>query len=520
MKKMYATLAALLCSGLALAQVPANRPPGPQAPPEPPPPLSGPTIKLKQGSVQGFLRDNVNVFRGLPYAAAPVGELRWREPARPAKWQGTRAANAYGGSCNQVEDCLFLNVHRPADADEKSRLPAKLPVLMWIHGGAFAVGSGAADGTQFAKQGVILVAINYRLGRAGWFAHPALTQENPKGLLGNYGLMDQIAALEWIQDNIQKFGGDKDNVTIAGGSAGAISVNYLMLAKQAHGLFDKAISQSGFGRTYAQALHTDDGTPSVEQLGVAFAERAGVKGTDAAAAKALRALPFAEIMRSAGGVGSPDQPRPMADGKLVQSTAAEGFARKRQAAVPFLLGGNSDEASLTRRNTVSADRLAAIKEQRESFLAAFDPQRSGDADRIIARLITDQSISEPNRALARAHVSRGAPVYVYHFSYVPAATRATSFGLAHAAETSYVFNAPRAGASFDPEGKAIAEAANKYWAAFAKTGDPGPAGGVRWPAFDAADEALLEFGHDGVPATRKRFDSARLDWVEQSIAKQ
>jgi para-nitrobenzyl esterase len=512
MKSFISTFALLSFVAVSFAQAPLARP---QAPPEPPPPLSGPVIKTKQGLVQGFVKDDVNVFRGLPFAAPPVGELRWREPASPVKWKDTRAANAYGGVCNQAEDCLYLNVTRPVSATEKS----KLPVIMWIHGGAFAVGSGAADGTAFAKQGVILVGINYRLGRAGWFAHPALTRENPKGLLGNYGLMDQIAALEWIQDNIQRFGGDKNNVTIAGGSAGAISVNYLMLAKQSRGLFHKAISQSGFGRTYAQALHTDDGSPSVESMGLAFAERSGINGEDAAAASALRALPFADIMKSAGGVGSPDQPRPMADGKLVSSTAAEGFAAKRQVTVPFMLGGNSDEASLTRRNTNAADRLAAIKDRRDSFLATFDPAKSGDSDRIIARLITDELITEPNRALARMHAARGTPVFVYHFSYVPQVTRATSFGMPHAVETAFTFNSPRAGAPFDDEGKLLAEAVNKYWAAFAKTGNPGSAGGVEWPAFDAADEALLEFPHNGVPVVRKRFDQARLDWVEQGLVR-
>jgi para-nitrobenzyl esterase len=265
-------------------------------------------------------------------------------------------------------------------------------------------------------------------------------------------------------------------------------------------------------------LHTEDGSPSVEKLGVAFAERSGVKGEDAAAASALRALPFADIMKSAGGVGAPDQPRPMADGKLIRSTAAEGFAAKRQVPVPFMLGGNSDEASLTRRNTNAADRLAAIKD-RDSFLTAFDPTKSGDADRIVARLITDELITEPNRALARMHTARGAPVFVYHFSYVPEITRATSFGMPHAVETAFTFNSPRVGAPFDDEGKLLAEAVNKYWAAFAKTGNPGSAGGVEWTAFDAADEALLEFPHTGVPVVRKRFDAARLDWVEQGLVR-
>ncbi len=509
-QRTLSILALVAWTGAAWSQPPGPRP---QATPAPPPPLGGPVVTIKQGQVQGFVANGANVFRGLPYAAPPVGDLRWREPQAPASWSGVRAANVYGSACNQQEDCLFLNITRPASAGAG----AKLPVMMWIHGGAFAVGSGAADGTALAQQGVLLVGINYRLGRAGWFAHPALTRENPKGPLGNYGLMDQIAALKWIQDNIEAFGGDKSNVTIAGGSAGAISVNYLMLATPARGLFHKAISQSGFGRTRAQAIHTTDGSTSVEDLGAAFAKRANIAGDDAAAAKALRALPFADVMASAGGVGSPDQPRPMADGTLVLGVAADGFAKQQQAMVPFMLGGNSDEASLTRRNTNAAERLAGITVRREAFLAAFDPAASADTDRVIARLVTDESISEPNRTLARAHASRGQRVFVYHFSYVPAATRATALGMPHAAETAYTFNAPRADTPFDAEGKATAEAANKYWAAFVKTGDPGSAGGVRWPAFDAANESLIEFPHNGIPVVRTHFDKARLDWVEQSL---
>ncbi|HTE42364.1 MAG TPA: carboxylesterase family protein, partial [Steroidobacteraceae bacterium] len=429
MQRIATVLFLSLMSSLSLAQAPPARP---QAPPEPPPPLSGPAVKIKQGQVQGFVKDDVNVFRGLPFAAPPVGDLRWREPKAPKSWEGTRAANAFGGSCNQDEDCLYLNVFRPANANAKS----KLPVLMWIHGGGFAVGSGAgSDGAQFSKQGVMLVSINYRLGRGGWFAHPALTRENPKGPLGNYGLMDQIAALKWIQENIETFGGDKRNVTIAGGSAGAMSVQYLMLAKSARGLFHKGISESGFGRSPAQPVHTTDGSPSVEDLGTAFAERAGIKGSDAAAAKALRGLPFADMMRGAGGVGSADQPRPVVDGVLIEANAYVGFAQHKEAKIPFLFGGNSDEASLTRRNTDASQRMGEITTRREEFMKLFDPDKTGDPERIVANMITDQSISEPVRALAREH-AKIAPTFVYHFSYVPVAQRETVFGLSHGAETS------------------------------------------------------------------------------------
>jgi para-nitrobenzyl esterase len=480
------------------------------------PALDGPVVKIKQGKVQGYIANDVAIFKGLPFAAPPVGDLRWREPASPAKWSSVRAANVFGGTCADVEDCLYLNIYAPAAAKKG----AKLPVMVWIHGGAFVFGAGSSyDGSQFAKQGIVVVTVNYRLGRAGWFAHPALTQENPKGLHGNYGIMDQIAALEWVHDNIDKFGGNKRNVTIFGESAGAISINYLMLAPQARGLFNKAIAESGFGRLGAQPLHTADGKGSVEQNGVAFAGQAGITGSDAAAAKALRALSLADLKKGLGGIGAVDAPLPMADGKLITMSAVDGFAKGLQARVPYLVGGNSDEASLTRRSTKATEQLAAITEHRDAFLAAFDPDNTGDADRIIARLITDASISEPDRALARLHSKQGQTTYVYHFSYVPQSMRAQSFGLAHGGEISYVFNNPRAGASFDDEGKAVASAANKYWAEFAKTGNPGSAGGAVWPMFGANNEVLVEFGFSGVPAVQKDFHKSRLDWVEQNIVK-
>ncbi|HEX3603926.1 MAG TPA: carboxylesterase family protein [Steroidobacteraceae bacterium] len=471
--------------------------------------LNGPVIKVRQGEAQGAVADGVVVFKGLPFAAPPVGDLRWRAPQPAAKWSGVRAANAFSSGCAQSEDCLYLNVYEPADAKKG----AHLPVMVWIHGGAFLFGSGSAyDGSQFARQGVVVVTVNYRLGRAGWFAHPALTAENPKGPLGNYGLMDQVAALDWVQDNIKAFGGDPKNVTIFGESAGAISVNYLMLAPQAKGLFEKALSESGFGRLPARPIS------SVEQNGLNFAEKAGVQGSDAAAAKALRALPWSTLTGNVAGIGAAEQILPMADGKMITGSAADGFAKGIEAHVPYLLGGNSDEASLTRRGLNAAERLASIQARRDAFIAAYDPDGTGDADRIIARLVTDSSISEPDRDLARLHAQHGNATYVYNFSYTPAAQRATLFGLAHGGELPYVFDVPRA-TPFDDEGKAIAVAANGYWARFAKTGDPDSAGGATWPKFDSADEYVMEFPASGIPATAKHFHKDRLDWVEAGLGK-
>jgi para-nitrobenzyl esterase len=492
------------CAACTQAQKAANSAAGTVAPV-----ASAPTVQVSQGEVQGAAADGVAEFKGLPFAAPPVGDLRWRQPQRPANWQGVRAATAFSATCVQAEDCLYLNIYEPAAAKKG----ANLPVMVWIHGGAFVYGSGSVyDGSQFAKQGVVVVTVNYRLGRAGWFAHPALTAENPNGLLGNYGLMDQIAALEWVKDNIKAFGGDAKNVTIFGESAGAISINYLMLAPQAKGLFAKAMSESGFGRLAARPLS------SVEHSGVTFAEKAGVQGSDAAAAKALRALSWKELTANVADIGSADQILPMADGKMITGSAAEGFANAKEAHVPYLLGGNSDEASLTRRGLNATERLASIQLRRAAFIEAYDPDNTGDADRIIARLVTDSSISEPDRDLARLHAKHGNPTYVYHFSYTPAAQRATLFGLAHGGEIAYVFNAPRA-TPFDDEGRAVASAANRYWAQFAKTGDPDSAGGPVWPKFDAADEYVMEFPANGVPAAAKHFHKNRLDWVEAGLTK-
>jgi para-nitrobenzyl esterase len=514
---LIAATAALALTAAAATAV-HSQPPGPPpaaVPAAPPPALSGEVITTRLGQIQGFASNGVAVFRGLPFAAPPVGDLRWREPAPAKAWTGVRPANAFGGACNQTEDCLYLNVFTKAGA----KPAAKMPVILWIHGGGFAGGSGAGtDGSAFVRNGVIVVSVNYRLGRAGWFAHPALDKE--PGLHGNYGVMDQIAALKWTRDNIAAFGGDPANVTIAGGSAGAISVNYLMLAPQARGLFAKAISESGFGRMAVLPIagqSTGKTGPTAEDLGKAFAERNNIKGDDAAAAKALRSLTLAQLQAAAGGVGSPDQPKPLADGKLITGTAEEEFRQNKEARIPYMLGGNSDEASLTRRNTDVAGRFAPVKSD-AAFLAVFDPAKSNDADRIVARLITDESISEPNRALARIHAGHGQPTFLYHFSYVPTATRATAFGMGHGGETSYVFATPRAGSTFDAEGQAVANAANAYWAAFAKTGNPGAAGGTAWVPFDAAKEAQIDFTGVSAPVMRERFDAARLNWVEAEVA--
>jgi para-nitrobenzyl esterase len=394
----------------------------------------------------------------------------------------------------------------------------RLPVMVWIYGGAFIIGGSSTpfyDGTHFADHGVILVSFNYRLGRFGFFAHPAL--DGGAGPIANYGLMDQIAALEWVRANIAAFGGDPDNVTIFGESAGAISVNYLMASPTARGLFSKAIAESGFGRSEPRPLRGTDRT--AESVGVAFAEAHGIKGDDAAAAAALRALPADLLNAPYGGLSDSAIAGPIRDGQIVTQGIAEAFANGDEAHLPYLEGGNSYEASLFPRIADAPDPVIARLGEPAKVLAAYGDPAPPEAAR---EILTDSMITEPDRYLARQMARHGAPAYVYRFSYVPAASRATSFGAAHGSEIPYVFDnlsdAPLSFGSFQipaatPDDHRIASAMHAYWIAFAKTGEPGSAGGPAWPRETTTSDPVMEFGPGGV-APRPNFDQARLDLIE------
>jgi para-nitrobenzyl esterase len=492
---------------------------------------AGEQVKVAQGSVEGVTVGQVESFKGIPFAAPPVGDLRWRPPQPPAHWSGVRKADAFGPACMQQsrggqavsEDCLFVNVWTPAARPAGARLP----VMVWIYGGAFINGAGSVpiyDGTHFAERGVVLVNFNYRLGRFGFFAHPALTRAAHGEAVGNYGLMDQIAALKWVKANIAAFGGDPANVTIFGESAGGISVNYLLGSPAARGLFVKAISESGFGRLKAFKLNHGPAGRDAETIGQAFAESQGVRGDDAAAAAALRALPADKVLAGIGGLSDPNVPAPLIDGQIVTETIAEAFAKGHEAKVPYLEGGNSWEASL----------FPNVRKDPEPTLAQAGADRAKviglygggtDLAKVAMDITTDSMITEPDRYLARQLSMAGAPVFVYHFAYVPAAQRAAVPGAGHGSEITYVFDnlsaEPRTfGQRVIPAATAddrkVGDAMIAYWTAFAKTGDPGAAGGVAWPRFDAAD-TLLEFGADGI-APRRDFEKPRLDWLEAKAA--
>ncbi|HEY2710606.1 MAG TPA: carboxylesterase family protein [Caulobacteraceae bacterium] len=479
-------------------------------------------VHIAQGDLTGVTVGAVESFKGIPFAAPPTGDMRWRAPGPAPVWTDVRAAEAFGPICMQgrrgppaamSEDCLSLNIWRPAGAKSGD----KLPVMVWIYGGAFIFGAGSMpvyDGTHFAEKGLVLVTFNYRVGRFGFFAHPAL--DAGKGPIANYGLMDQIAALKWVKDNAAAFGGDPRNVTVFGESAGAISVNYLMVSSTAKGLFAKAIAESGFGRDTPRPLK---GERSAEAIGQAFAEANGVKGDDAAAAAALRALPADTINAPFTGLGDPAIPNPIMDGQMLTSGIDQGFAKGAEAHVPYLEGGNSYEASLFPQVAQFPDPVIARVGDPAAVKAAYGNR---PAPEVAREVLTDTLITEPDRDLARQMARQGVPAFVYHFSYVPASVRATSFGAAHGSEIAYVFSTlptqPTTYGGRDipaatPDDQKISDAMHAYWVSFAKTGDPASAAGPAWPRYTEAGDELVEFGADGVNV-RKGFAKARLDLIE------
>lgn len=502
-RKFFASVALSvgLCAGLSSAAL--SQPPGRGAAEAPAPEASGPIVRTESGRVQGYLTNGVYNFMGIPYAAPPVGDLRWKEPQPAASWSGVHEALEPGASCATSEDCLFINVHTP----EGFRPGDRLPVMVWIYGGAFTGGAGdggfgvSHNGGEFARKDVVVVTFNYRLGRAGWFAHPAISAE--PGLHNNYGTMDQINALEWVRDNISRFGGNPGNVTVFGESAGAMSTQMLMITPHARGLLHAAISESGFPRFQPTPLAT------AEAYGVRAQEANNITGSPAEVAAALRALPL-DAFPASGGTDDPSRPILIADGELVMPmSAVEAFEQGLEAKIPFIIGGNSADIFGVR---ATAEMWDEITDRRAALDAAYGPGRNGDKAGMMSDLLTAQSMSEPNRALARAHAANGAPTYLYYFSYVPESQRARSAGARHLAEVQYVFGTGR----MDEQGFSTSQSMNAYWAAFAKYHDPASAGGPDWPAYTAASESTLEFANEGSRVVTNNLE-ARLDYVLEGL---
>lgn len=502
-----------------------------------------PVIQTASGMVRGVKEGDVDVFKGIPFAAPPVGEFRWRPPQPVTPWEGVRDAKEFGPTCAQggwgaapgtiaegsSEDCLYLNVWKPSGA----RQGAKLPVMVWIHGGAFVGGSGNTSGNGFASKGVILVSINYRLGRLGHFAFPALSAEHPEEPKGSYAFMDQIAALKWVQQNITAFGGDPKNVTIFGFSAGGVSIHSLMTIPSARGLFQKAIGHSSGGRDgvlTGRPISKENASQyypvSAETTGINFARKHGIEGTDAAALAKLRAMKVEEIVDGGQENDGQGGPRiysgPILDGKLVVENSTAAYNAGRHARVPLMIGCNSAEigGAFVNASSTKEELFSMFGELKEEARAAYDPDGTKDFAEVQTRFNTDKVWGEPARFAAQSVAAKGDPAYIFLFSYVPAAMKERMrFGPGHGTDISFVFDNLRVpeGGTADPSDKEVARIMNGYWVNFAKTGNPNGEGLPQWPLFNPKTNQILDVQPDGKAVAKPDPRKARLDVIEKAV---
>jgi para-nitrobenzyl esterase len=475
-------------------------------------------VALDTGVVVGSSEDGVNAFRGIPFAAPPVGPLRWAPPKPAAPWSGEREALHSGPSCLQPikagqpneggveeagsEDCLTLQVFAPTGA-------RGAPVMVWLYGGGNSRGAsslGAYDGGAFARDGVILVAVNYRLGNLGFFAHPALTKAAGAGEpLANYGIMDQIAGLKWVQRNIKAFGGDPANVTVFGESAGGQDTLALLSIPSTKGLFAKAIVESGGG------WNDDPSLTKAETAGEALATKLGAPA--GATAEQLRAIPAAALIAATGQVSL------TIDGRLMVETPTQAFARGHAHDVPLMIGSNSWEASLVANYiAIPGGPAGLIARQPASVKPAYAGLDEKDA---AADMFTDAIMGGPARWIAGKAAS-GAPSYLYYFSYVPESRRGKVPGAGHATEIPFVFaswsHLGKLGEGVAPLKQTLDETAiiHGCWVSFAKHGRPEKCAPGGWPAYDPAKDELYEFGlSNGV---RTNWRKPQLDAQEAARA--
>ncbi len=491
--------------------------------------------RVDGGIVRGALEHGVIAFEGIPYAAPPVGALRWAPPQPVKSWRGIRPALQFGPDCAQLptpgddgpvrtvprENCLYLNVWRP-----KARSARGLPVMVWIYGGGFVDGGTSPaihDGTQFARDGVVLVSFNYRLGNFGFFAFPALDRQPAGGLRGDYTIMDQIAALQWVRRNVASFGGDPRNVTIFGESAGGISVNALLMSPLARGLFAKAIIESGAGRDNISPLRPLSGAAdSAEAMGLRLAWLLGIGGEGPRALAALRKLPAAKLVGGLDLHTESSDPTfvggPILDARLYPGAPTKVYAAGGGTRVPVMIGTNTNEigpaipASLPALwRTFGADSATARR--------IYDPDGRRTLEEAAAAAGGDQWMAEPARAIARTLSARGQRVYEYRFGYIATARRGTVSGAPHASEIPYVFDtvSARYGKETSRADEAMARVVHAYWIAFARTGRPDPRGQPAWPEYHQSSDELMSFTDHG-PVPEADPWKTRLDVAERAEA--
>ncbi|APV50188.1 carboxylesterase [Betaproteobacteria bacterium GR16-43] len=490
-----------------------------------------PVVKTPAGDIQGVAQDSVRVFKGIPYAAPPVGKLRWKPPVPVQPWKGLLQATRFGPACIQPtpraqtlyssditptsEDCLSLNVWAPADA-------ARAPVFVWIHGGALWGGAAKEpvyEGTPLARRGIVVVSINYRMGVLGYLAHPELSRVSEQGVSGNYGLLDQIEALRWVRANIAAFGGDPSNVTIAGESAGGLSVMYLMAAPKARGLFAKAIAQSAYMISTPELKEKRFGERPSQESGARLAGALHARNiavlrdanaqelTDAAAANGFS--PFATI-----------------DGQVLTRQLVETFERGEQAPVPLLAGFNSGEI---RSLTFLAPPAPATTEKYESIIRERYGNLADEFLRLYPGTNMRESIFATSRdalygwtaeRLARNQAAIGQPAYLYLFDHGYAAADAAGLHAFHAAELPYMFGTSNRTPALWPKIPAdatetrMSEAMLEYWSSFARTGTPRAKGEPDWPDYKNSAGYML-FGE--FPQASQRLMPGMFELHEEAV---
>jgi len=480
------------------------------------------TIAIEGGRVRGTSGGGVRVFKGIPFAAPPVGPRRWKAPEPVVRWSGVKAADKFSSQCMQPpypagsayasppqpmsEDCLYLNVWTAATANDNKR-----PVMVWIHGGGWTRGSSSTatyDGTALAKKGVVVVTANYRLGMLGFLAHPALTNESSNHASGNYAILDHIAALKWVQKNIGAFGGDSSRVTIFGESAGSWSVNVLQASPLAKGLFHRALGESGgqFAGTSSLAVS--------EKNGVAAATAVG-----ATTLADLRKLPAAKLLDV-----EEFRTGPTVDHYVLAEDVRTIFARGRQNGVPVLVGSNANEMTTLSDPATFPTTMLEFRRQISvrfpGFLTQFDaayPVKSeADIPAVMLALGRDQTFALEMRTWARLATAAAQKAFLYQFSHVPPSPNAKTWGAYHASEVAYVFGTlkNRKWPYTDTDFK-LSDEMSSYWVNFAKSGDPNGAGLPAWAPYDLAEEAYLDLG-DTVQI-KHHLLKTQLDFIDDAM---
>jgi para-nitrobenzyl esterase len=469
-------------------------------------------VRLDSGPVSGEIADDVRVFLGIPYAEPPVGKLRWKAPQPPAPWEEMRDATAYGPACTQTgplekgsgEDCLYLNVWAPALEDR-----AKLPVMVWIHGGGFTFGAASQpeyEASNLARRGVVVVTINYRLGPLGFMVHPGLASESDAGAAGNYGLLDQIEALRWVRRNIAAFGGNPENVTIFGQSAGSRSVSLLTLSPMARGLFQQAIAQSGgpiIGSEYLNPVFNGD-IVAASGMGLQLSARLGCDNAPDELA-CMRARPAWEVLKAADcNTSIFDEGlffAPVFDGVVLPRSPSSALNDAGQGHVPMIVGSTGNEGSTYLRGErgLTMARYEGFLKTRfgakwPEALAMFPVSGDADVPRAIDRFITVAVNAQPARYMARSLERAGGKAWLYRFTRLPDTARARELGVFHGVDLAYVFGNMKASDGYTDTDMVLSRRMTAYWVNFARTGDPNGPGIPEWPVYRKASDMSLDFG--------------------------